>query len=380
MRSFACPARLAAHAALAIALGACATPVPQGELPQSADGALVERWPISVVMVVAPGVEEARDPNVPDIGKQLRVTFAWGLGQRFEAVAASSRSGVAGTFTIAAVRPASGSLEVDVALADQAGHEVDRWTIRGVDWSARKDAGTRIGMLGPSYASAISDASAVLITGLPGRPAVRRWLASHGVDTPADGPVLRTSVASPLPLSRGIALLADPSAKAEREAVAERAQRCLGDRLDSTITPILDDRAARRRLYPWLEPGVAPDSAAAMIDFLGEPALRAALTEAGVRVVVLFAGGTAMKVDKGGILCGTVCFGVSWGTRSSSFSAVVFDLDQSKAAESMQAQRSADVYVPALVVPIPMIGATEGPACDELAERIRRIAASSPGG
>jgi hypothetical protein len=217
---------------------------------------------------------------------------------------------------------------------------------------------------------ALRDASAVLIVDLPRRPSIRAWLDRSGVTAPADGPVL-PAVPPPAAHVAGVALL--PLAPlADRAEIAAHAQECLGERLRPAIA-VVDDETLRARLFPWFEPSTRPADAAGLLDFLGEPALRASLDAIGVRYVVLFVGGTTTNFDKGGILCGNVCFGFSWGTRSSSFTAIVLDAREGVLAGDRQARRSADVYMPAFILPIPLIAATESKACDALAADVRRV-------
>jgi hypothetical protein len=229
---------------------------------------------------------------------------------------------------------------------------------------------------GLHYALALRDASAILLVTLPDRPRVRGWLAEHGIDMPADGPALRESRTTAADITR-VALLPMPSTSENRILVGYRARRCLGARLEPVI-PTVEEEAMRHGLYPWLEPSVAPASAPALLDFLGEPALRATLEHMGVRHVVLFSGDTKTDFDKGGILCGGGfgaggCFGFSWGTRASSFAAMVLDTRTGTTAGDPQSERTANVYMPAFILPIPLIGATEGEACDELAAHVRQI-------
>ena len=173
-----------------------------------------------------------------------------------------------------------------------------------------------------------------------------------------------------------VALLPAPGDSSDPLA-ASRARKCLGERLQPALE-VLDRDSLRHRLYPWLERSVAPSSAAALLDFLGEPALRATLQAIGVRYVVLFSGKTSTDFDKGGIVCGGGfgaggCLGFSWGTRDSSFHAVVLDIQQGATAGDPQSRRTASIYMPAFIIPIPLIGATEAEACEELARQVRGL-------
>jgi hypothetical protein len=361
--------RSIAAVVLVLALAGCGTvAVPEDRLPQAIGTALVEQWPLAVALVVAPGVEATSDRVVHDVGAHVGPTVLWALRQRFERVASAPASDIAGTFTVLGASAANGAVGLRIQLASPAGSPIDEWTIEGKPLAAI--------YLADSYASALSDASAVLITTLPERPAVRAWLAAHGVALPADGPVLR---AAP---SRGsgraaIALLPAAGDSTEDLLAVRRARTCLGERLQPALE-VLERDALRQRLYPWLERSVAPSNAAALLDFFGEPALNATLEAMGVRHVVLFGGGTSTRFDKGGMLCGGGgCLGFSWGTRDSSFSAIVLDIQQGTTAGDPQSRKTVDIYMPALIIPIPLIGATENEACEALATQVRGLVLGS---
>jgi hypothetical protein len=304
---------------------------------------------------------------VHDVGAHIGPTVSWALRQRFERVVTAPTAEAAGTFRILGATADEGRVGLRIQLANAAGTPIDEWAIDGEPFATVLQSG--------AYASALSDAAAVLITALPERPAVRAWLAANGIALPADGPVLRA-----VPAIGGgraaIALLPAPGDAADLLA-AHRARQCLGERLQPAFE-VLDRDALRHRLYPWLERSVAPSSAPALLDFLGEPALRATLQAMGVRYIVLFGGKTSTDFDKGGILCGGGfgaggCFGFSWGTRDSSFHAVVLDIQQGATAGDPQSRRTASIYMPAFVIPIPLIAATEGEACEELTRQVRGL-------
>jgi hypothetical protein len=361
-------ARSIAVAVFTVALAGCGTlTVPADKLPQSTGTALVEQWPLAVALLVAPGVEAISDRAVGDIGAHVGPTVAWALQQRFASVATAPASSIDGTFRVLGASAADGHVEFRIQLANASGTPTDEWTVQGKPLASI--------LMSDAYASALSDAGAVLITTLPERPAVRAWLADHGVHLPADGPILRSAPAASRE-AKAVALLPEPDGAAD-PLVGYRARSCLGERLRPALE-VFDRDALRQRLYPWLERSVAPSSAAGLLDFLGEPALRATLEAMGVHHIVLFGGATSTKFDKGGILCGGGmggggCLGFSWGTRDSSFHAIVLDIRQGTTAGDPHSHRTANVYMPAFVIPIPLIAATEGEACDELAAQVRSL-------
>lgn len=106
-----------------------------------------------------------------------------------------------------------------------------------------------------------------------------------------------------------------------------------------------------------------------MRHWLNEQAVQTQLRALGIRYFLEFRGGT--KTDtKGGMVCSYGCIGFVWGSRQSSFSAYLLDIQKLEVLAEENVVRGGRVFVPAFLLPVPLIAATKTSACQELAEKI----------
>ena len=86
----------------------------------------------------------------------------------------------------------------------------------------------------------------------------------------------------------------------------------------------------------------------------------------GARYLLEFHGGTKTAISGGG-----GCLGFAWGSRESSFGASLLDMWREDDApfDAGATQRSGG-YVPAFILPIPIMASTETTACEGLSRRI----------
>ena len=258
--------------------------------------------------------------------------------------------------------PASGSRSNSrTALAT----EVDRWTVRGEAKSARfVDAS-----LGLDQVLALRDASAVLMvdaaqaSGHPHMAGPARGDGAGAMD-PSSRPCRRAAAHV-----AGVALVAARTIEPTEHRSRRTRRNAWAGRLSPAIA-VVDDETLRARLYPWFEPqhGDRPMPRPAG---LPRRALRCAhrWTRSASATWSCSCGGTDDRTStRAAMLCGPRCFGFSWGTRSSSSTAIVLDARKARpgrrSPSAAQRQRlHAGLHPPRFR----SSRATESKACDELA-------------
>ena len=158
---------------------------------------------------------------------------------------------------------------------------------------------------------------------------------------------------------------------------AVRAMDCVGRRLAQAQPSfqVIPADQVRLEFFPWLEPSTAPKSLEDLQRWAAEPAIRSKMRAIGARYLLEFHGGTKTDIPKGGILCGAGfgaggCFGFAWGSRDSTFGATLLDTWEGGTPLDASAMRHSGVYMPAFVLPIPLMAGTESKACEELSQRI----------
>jgi hypothetical protein len=95
------------------------------------------------------------------------------------------------------------------------------------------------------------------------------------------------------------------------------------------------------------------------------PAIRNGMPAIGARDPLEFHGNTKTDIPGGG-----GCLGFAWGSRESSFGAGLLDMGREGAPFAAGATQRGGVYVPAFILPIPIMASTETAACEELSRRI----------
>ncbi len=129
-------------------------------------------------------------------------------------------------------------------------------------------------------------------------------------------------------------------------------------------------------LFPWFEPRTAPADTKGLPTLMDRPGVAAAVKDMGVRYIVWLDGDTERVAEGGSLSCaagpgGGGCFGFAWWQNDADYEASVWDLNGYEAAGTISADVSGTSFLPALVVPIPLIARTQTKACKGLAQQLR---------
>jgi len=129
-------------------------------------------------------------------------------------------------------------------------------------------------------------------------------------------------------------------------------------------------------LFPWFEPRTAPAKTEGLPTLLSRPGVEEAIREMGVRYIVWLDGDTDRVAEGGSLSCaagpgGGGCFGFAWWQNDSDYEASVWDLDAHETAGTVSADVSGTSFLPAIVVPIPLIARPQAKACKGLATQLR---------
>lgn len=135
-------------------------------------------------------------------------------------------------------------------------------------------------------------------------------------------------------------------------------------------------------LFPWFEPRTAPADTKGLAALMAKPGVPAAVKGMGVRYVIWLDGGTERVTQGGSLSCaagpgGGGCFGFAWWQDDADYEASIWDLNDSEAAGTVTADYSGTSFLPALVVPIPLIARTQSKACNGLAKQLKTFLSSN---
>lgn len=160
---------------------------------------------------------------------------------------------------------------------------------------------------------------------------------------------------------------------------------CVAKSLDKRNLPVFAHQNFIDSLFPWLEPRTAPIDSKGLSKLLDEPGIAARVKSTGVRFMVWVDGQTE-KIDSGGSIgCGISpagggCLGFGWWEKESKYEVSIWDIRSRAPVGKVSVNASGTSYMPAFIVPIPLIARTESAACDGIAGQITELLSPATAG
>lgn len=132
------------------------------------------------------------------------------------------------------------------------------------------------------------------------------------------------------------------------------------------------------QLFPWFEPRTAPGDTKGLEELMERPGVTDAIDDMNVRYIVWLDGDTSRVTQGGSLSCaagpgGGGCFGFAWWQDDADYEASIWDLNETEASGTVTADFSGTSFLPALVVPIPLIARTQSKACKGLAKQLQKF-------
>ena len=153
---------------------------------------------------------------------------------------------------------------------------------------------------------------------------------------------------------------------------------CVGNRMSQgeNAISIIPEREFVDAMFPWFEPRTAPLRASDLEQLLAEDVVAQKMNEFGIRYMVWVEGFTETTGRTGSISCtvgpgGGGCFGFGTWEDDANFDARVWDVNSLRNVGTINTDATGQSYLPALVVPIPLIARVETNACNRLAAQLK---------
>ncbi len=129
-------------------------------------------------------------------------------------------------------------------------------------------------------------------------------------------------------------------------------------------------------LFPWFEPRTAPADTKGLSALMERPGVPEAVKSMGVRYIIWLDGDTERVTQGGSLSCaagpgGGGCFGFAWWQKDANYDATVWDLTGLEDAGTVSADVSGTSFLPAIIIPIPLIARTQAKACKGLADQLK---------
>jgi hypothetical protein len=153
---------------------------------------------------------------------------------------------------------------------------------------------------------------------------------------------------------------------------------CVGDSIGrgSSGLRVVPNNEFVDALFPWFEPRTAPAETKGLPMLMSRPGVAQKIKEKGIRYVVWLDGDTDKVAGGGSMSCaagpgGGGCFGFAWWQNDSNYEADVWDLSGLEDVGKVSADVSGTSFLPAIVIPIPLIARTQNKACNALADQLK---------
>jgi len=153
---------------------------------------------------------------------------------------------------------------------------------------------------------------------------------------------------------------------------------CVGERMtrgENSIS-IVPEQEFVDAMFPWFEPRTAPLRTRDLERLMTEPVVSQRMTEFGVRYIVWLDGFTETTDRSGSISCtigpgGGGCFGFGSWEDDANFDARVWDVGSLTNVGTISTDATGQSYLPAFIIPIPLIARVEANACSRLATQLK---------
>ena len=156
--------------------------------------------------------------------------------------------------------------------------------------------------------------------------------------------------------------------------------RCIEDKLASGRNGlnVIPHQEFVDSLFPWFEPRTAPAETKNLAKLMDRPGVAETIAAHGVRYIVWLDGDTDRVAGGGSLSCaagpgGGGCFGFAWWQKDADYDASVWDLKELESSGTVSADVSGTSFMPALVIPLPLIARTQARACKTLADQLHNF-------
>ncbi|MCB1842450.1 MAG: hypothetical protein KDI09_05765 [Halioglobus sp.] len=153
--------------------------------------------------------------------------------------------------------------------------------------------------------------------------------------------------------------------------------RCVGQhiaRADSSIT-VIDELDFLNALYPWFEPRTAPLRPDDIERLMARAPVAERLRELKTEYMIWIDGSTERSDSGGSMACGIVpggggCFGFGTWSNDADYEATIWDFTERAEVGRVNTTATGQSYMPAVIVPIPIIAPVQGTACDGIGDQL----------
>ena len=153
---------------------------------------------------------------------------------------------------------------------------------------------------------------------------------------------------------------------------------CVGDVVASGSDGInvIPEATFLDEMFPFFEPRTAPMRTDHLEQLMSQEIAAQKIAEFGVEYIIWLDGLTQRSGESGSISCavgpgGGGCFGFGTWTDDSNFEAEIWDMDTLTSAGAISADANGQSYLPAIILPIPLIARVESNVCSGMGQQLK---------
>jgi len=129
------------------------------------------------------------------------------------------------------------------------------------------------------------------------------------------------------------------------------------------------------RMYPWFEPRMAPLNPERLRMMMDNPKFAAEIRAMNLHYMVWVEGSTQRGDSAGAMSCtiaptGAACFGFGTWEDDASYEIAIWDVENFDSVAWLSAAATGSSYMPAFIVPIPLIARVKSSVCSSIADQI----------
>ena len=153
---------------------------------------------------------------------------------------------------------------------------------------------------------------------------------------------------------------------------------CVGESLASGSDgmSVIPEQEFVDAMYPYFETSTAPMDVKNLDRLVQNPAIAEKFSDFGLRFFIWIDGSTETTDKKGSISCavgpgGGGCFGFATWDDEANYEASIWDFKNLELSGKINAETRGTSYLPAVIIPIPMLARVQSGACKSMAAQIK---------
>lgn len=153
---------------------------------------------------------------------------------------------------------------------------------------------------------------------------------------------------------------------------------CVGKALSSGDKDmnVIPEKLFVDTMYPYFEPSTAPMDVSKLDQLVQEPAVAKKFADFRIRYFIWIDGNTETTEKKGSMTCavgpgGGGCFGFTKWDDTANYEASIWDFNELALSGKISTETEGTSYMPAVIVPIPLLARVKAQACTSMASQIK---------